>query len=210
MRMWRCRSTARNDFPRVCRNERTLSLMLTSLSEFKDMRKAWRKKKREQTNTEPDAQYIHGVTPWPNRGSIDSSMGSDFDRRNSVMSVMSSSDRGSAYVPHAYGEARPTTASSIASSVEGRSYFPGTQYSHHPLNAVPAAVRRPSAPGHVSLPTQIPQGFRQVDGDYPTPTPQNPYTAFARQGYPFQTLTSPMPMAAGGNQQFGAQFAFQH
>ncbi len=174
------------------------------------MRKAWRKKKREQTAAVANGQFTNGgTTSWPLGPSTDSSSGSDFDRRDSVMSLMTTSDRGSMYAPsYGYGDSRPTTSSSVASSADARSYVP-SQYSHHLLNAVPAAVRRPSAPGHMQMPQQIPQGFRQAEGDHPTPTQQNPFPATQRQSFPFQTLTSPMPMAAGGNQQFGAQFAFQ-
>jgi len=177
------------------------------------MRKAWRKMKREQTASFSNGQYINGTTSaWPQRPSIDSSSsGSESDHRDSTMSMLSTSDRGSvAYATlYGYGDSRPTTSSSIASSADGRSCFP-SQYSHHMLNAVPAAVRRPSAPGHLPMPEQVPQGFRPAEGDHPTPTQQNPFLSATRQSYPFQTLTSPMPMPMpAGGQQFGAQFAFQ-
>lgn len=168
------------------------------------MRKAWRKKKRDQTV----AASASGQYPAWQRESGDSSSGSDFERRPSTASM---SERGSVSYPNAYGyDSRPTTSSSIASSAHGRSYFP-SQYSHHMLNAVPAAVRRPSAPGQIPMPQQFPQAFRPADGDHLTPTQQNPFPAIPRQAFPFQSLTSPMPvpMPAGGNQQFGAQFAFQ-
>lgn len=173
------------------------------------MRKAWRKRKREQTTAVGNGQHAAGApSAWPHRHSIDSSSGSDFDRRDSVMSMMSSSDRSIAYAPsYSYAESRPTTSSSIASSADGRPYM-SSQYSDHALSSVPVAVRRPSAPGHLPMPQQMPQGFQQADGDYPTPTQANPFPSEGRQSFPFQTLTSPMPMSAGG-QQFGAQFAFQ-
>ncbi|WWC63968.1 uncharacterized protein I303_106574 [Kwoniella dejecticola CBS 10117] len=106
-------------------------------SEFKDMRKAWRKKKREAAANNANAMYAANAAAWSQRASISSASGteSDWDRRDSMMSVGSeyppsrssmSYQGGYAHAPwSAGGESRPSTSSSSISSVDGRSYFAG-------------------------------------------------------------------------------------
>ena len=177
------------------------------LSEFKDMRKQWRKKKREQAAAVANAQYMSANPNWQATGRPSIASESDFDRRDSVASIFSTTSdydpRGSIVYPSNYSwnpqadASRPNTSSSIASSADGR-YAQG--YSHGMIN--PAQVRRPSVPGHLPLPPG-PSPQTQV-ADHPTPTQQNPYPD--RNGnYSFQTLTSPMP----AGQQYGSTFAFQ-
>ena len=207
------------------------------MAEFKDMRKAWRKKKRDQAAAAANAQYMATTTTWNPRQSISSSE-SDYDRRDSNVSAYSagtadySSHRGSLVYssggyPAWHDSSRPTTSSSVTSSADGR--FPVSVqggYAHGMIGTVPA-VRRPSAPNQMPMPS--PNGFRF--DDHPTPTQQNP---FPHPGHPmhqthpshphqhqaqrpmsqgqmaFGSLTAPMPMPmmAGGGMQ-GSQFAFQ-
>lgn len=162
-------------------------------AEFKDMRKAWRKKKREATAAAANSQYLANAG-W-NRASLSSSSESeDYDRRPS----------SSSYMPSDYSyDSRPNTASSVASSIG---------YPSQVMNDL--ASRRGSGmiqPG--TLPMPMPQqamtGFKFAEGDHPTPTPQNPFAGTTqpqavRNAFPFQTLTQPMPMPT----QYG-QFAFQ-
>jgi hypothetical protein len=198
------------------------------LEEFKDMRKAWRKKKRDA-----NSQASHGQSGNWSRNSISS--GSEFDRRESMVSNMSTSlDR---YQPatslyRTANDSRPNTGSSVASSSDGRSYFP------HQMNVPPFGygqvqslgpgaslqARRDSAPQHVSMPYQVhPAGFRQND-EGATPTTQNPFPFAQHQphaqhqpqhvlsmqpgtgGFPFQALTAPVPLVNGPQH---GQFAFQ-
>jgi len=189
------------------------------------MRKQWRKKKRDQAAAAANAQYMATTHTWNPRQSISSSE-SEFDRRDSSTSNFSigsdynSSHRGSvvygggAYQTWTGGSSRPTTGSSVTSSTDGRfvSIPPAHgAYAHGMINPSPA-VRRPSAPGHMAIPPQA-QMFRT--DDQPTPTQQNPYprppgSANANHAgqFPFQSLTTPMPMMAGSAGQPG-QFAFQ-
>ncbi|WWD21336.1 hypothetical protein CI109_105820 [Kwoniella shandongensis] len=180
-------------------------------SEFKDMRKAWRKKKREAAAMNANAQYGVTTSAWSQRPSIGSSSDSDWDRRDSTASDFSRRSSGPypvgyAAAPWSNGvESRPSTSSSIASSMDGRSYFhtahPNPNYSMNPpqsyLNSVGNVAmqdgRRPSAPQHLPMPSHNPMidGFRQPEGDHPTPTANNPFPQ-QRHGYPFATLTSPM------------------
>ena len=181
------------------------------------MRKAWRKKKREHAAAHANAQYMQsGQWGGPHRPSISASE-SDFDRRDSTATIFSAnsdySHRGSlVYAPN-YGWApdgsRPNTSSSMASSADGR--FVPVPAAYHQMNPMP--IRRPSMP----MPApQAGQGFRQGEGDQPTPTQQHPFPARpgsseGNASFPFQTLTSPMPMAAGTHSYGGGgnQFAFQ-
>jgi hypothetical protein len=199
------------------------------------MRKAWRKKKRDQAAAAANAQYMATTTTWNPRQSISSE--SDFDRRDSAVSSYSvgtdySSHRGSMVYssggyPAWHDSSRPTTSSSVASSADGRFPIQGVQggYAHGMINTAPAS-RRPSAPTH--MPMSSSNGFR-LDGQ-PTPTQQNPFPypghmmqpshsghqqhqapRSASQGQMgFGSLTAPMPvpMMAGGSVQ-GSQFAFQ-
>ncbi|ORY33059.1 hypothetical protein BCR39DRAFT_557250 [Naematelia encephala] len=155
-------------------------------AEFKDMRKAWRKKKREQTASASNGSFA----PWQSRPSISSSE-SDFDRRDSTFSMSeASSHRGS-----------------VASNYTAYSWNdpsrPGSSHSY-------VANRRPSAPMHMTMPPQ-PMGFRQEGTS--TPTQQNPFPGQLQPqprtmpNYGFPTLTSAMPM--GSAQQSYSQFAFQ-
>lgn len=223
------------------------------------MRKAWRKKKRDASN---NAASSSQHANWA-RGSISS--GSEFDRRDSTMSTMSSASASRFPTANANyrsananggAESRPTTGSSVASSSDGRSFFPqqsdvppfgyGQNMPAMPANMSGLQSRRDSAPQHVSMPFPSQSvGFRQND-DGVTPTPQNPFplnfsmnysmnpNGVGQQqhqqqqhhqpyphhphhpqqmamrpgtgGFPFQTLTQPMPMVNGP--QYG-QFAFQ-
>ncbi|WVF65482.1 hypothetical protein IAT40_000210 [Kwoniella sp. CBS 6097] len=222
-------------------------------SEFKDMRKAWRKKKREAAAATANAQYMASAAAWTQRTSMSSASGeSDWDRRDSSVSMMSASDFGhrssqsypAGYAPWSAGaESRPSTSSSSISSIDGRGYYPAPPqqqaYGVHPhahphsyVNplipgmGVPGAnaanVRRLSAPQHLSMPAPL-DGFRQPEGDHPTPTAQNPFPQpqagqSHRAGFPFATLTSPMSAQAmplgstgqpGDGVYGGGPFAFQ-
>ncbi|WVR09004.1 hypothetical protein IAU60_006064 [Kwoniella sp. DSM 27419] len=208
-------------------------------SEFKDMRKAWRKKKRDATAAVANGhQQYNGMTAWPQRTSIGSSgTDSEWDRRDSMMSTASdfsssghrsSQSYSAGYAPWSSmaggmaAESRPSTSSSSISSVDGRSYFP--QPAQQPYGMAPSgymtnmsnnAARRLSAPQHMSMPAPSLEGFRPPEGDHPTPTAQNPFPLpQPRAGFPFATLTSPMSaqtgMVAGGDGSYSAgPFAFQ-
>lgn len=137
------------------------------------MRKAWRKKKRDVSN------------PSDPRGSISSE--SDLDRRASTTANLPISPaRPHPHTASLYrtaADSRPTTASSAASSSNGRTtiYTPQTNippfgYGHQSIPVLPSnmQIRRESAPTHVNMPHHQHVGFRQND-DGPTPTSQNPY-----------------------------------
>lgn len=204
-------------------------------SEFKDLRKAFRKRKREQAaamaNANASAQYV----AWT-RGSVSSE--SDYSRRDSFASAPRYSVDAGMY------DSRPNTAGSTVSSVSsgyGHSIsngpssgasaaslhydYPQAQLQQQQANAGMINVRRDSAPQHIPLPSQ-PMGFRAaLDG--PTPTQQNPFPTSsasmpalnvhtnrqqappgAAGGFPFQALTQPMP-GPGQMVQGYQQFAFQ-
>jgi hypothetical protein len=119
---------------------------------------------------------------------------------------------GGGYQSWGGDSSRPTTGSSVASSTDGRFVpIPPSHgaYAHGMINPSPA-VRRPSAPGHMAIPPQT-QAFRPED--HATPTQQNPYprpgSANPVAQFPFQSLTTPMPMMAGSATGQGGQFAFQ-
>jgi hypothetical protein len=74
--------------------------------------------------------------------------------------------------------------------------------------------RRPSAPTHIPMPPNaVENGFRQIEGDYPTPTPQNPFPQMNANGMRQQfqsTLSGPMANPQQLNAPFEQQqFAFQ-
>ncbi|KAL7421105.1 hypothetical protein Q5752_003989 [Cryptotrichosporon argae] len=145
-------------------------------SEFKEMRKAWRKKKREQ-----QTQASSSAQGW-NRASMSSVSGSEYDRRASLMSEYDPDySTRSSYVSYGY-DARPTTASSVTSSVDGRFAYA------YPADA--SGVRRPSVP---LLPTQYAAEF--------APPPSEP-----RPSYPFTSapVVPSLPPVS-----FAGQFAFQ-
>lgn len=165
------------------------------MAEFKDMRKAWRKKKREAAAHAANSQYMNGDGSWQQpRASFSSSSESDYDRRDSAISMFSTSERGSgsfygvpttAATSYSWGagpsgnpaESRPGTASSVASSVAGQYPMytqPGASYGQT-TTLQPVPERRPSAPQHVLMPPVQSMGFARTDGDHPTPTQQNPF-----------------------------------
>ncbi|KAK8844008.1 hypothetical protein IAR55_006801 [Kwoniella newhampshirensis] len=201
--------------------------------EFKDMRKAWRKKKRELAAISANSQFGGNAPGWSQRASIgSSSTDSDWDRRDSAASMMSAtsgfSHRPSGSYPVGYpapswsngAESRPSTSSSIASSADGRSYFHPVQPNYSMSIAQPpylsnvgnmaASARRASAPQHLPMPSHNPMvdGFRQTESDHLTPTAQNPFPQ-QRHGYSFATLTSPMngqamtPVGPNGEAPYG-------
>lgn len=117
--------------------------------------------------------------------------------------------RGSVYSNYGFTDSRPNTAGSMVSS-DGR---PGTGYAAPPPNwGYAPAARRVSAPTHIPMPPQVAEdGFRPVEGDHPTPTPQNPFPQVSHNGRQYfqqQTLAAPM---VAGNQLAGPfdQFAFR-
>ncbi|ORX39227.1 hypothetical protein BD324DRAFT_618896 [Kockovaella imperatae] len=179
-------------------------------SEFKDMRKQWRKKKRDQAAAVANAQYMSANPSWQANGRPSIANESDFDRRDSVASIFSSASeydthRGSLSYPNyswpPADSSRPNTSSSVASTADGRQFVQG--YNHSMLNAVPVN-RRASVPSHMALPPGPTAQSQLPHGDHPTPTQQNPYADRADTTF-FQTLTSPMPAGT----QFGQTFAFQ-
>ena len=179
------------------------------------MRRAWRKSKREHTVILPNGRSVSVGSNSPNQrhNNESDSSDSDLDRRNNITSMMPIPEGESMfYAPaYVYEDSRPTTSSSVVSSAadDRRSYVP-PQYPHtmHPGSIT---ARRPSAPGYLPMPPQMPQNFRHTPSGYPTPTQQNPFPMSMRQDYPFQTLTSPMPMVmgVGSAHHFDSQFAFQ-
>lgn len=159
------------------------------------MRKAWRKKKREQvansnSNGNSNNQYNSQQNGW--RSSISSE--SDYDRRDSSTSMLSSSasSRFPGTTPSVYSyDSRPTTADSqisgpsapSSSHADGRfnnfsltTSQPSTSYGINNNNIGSMQnLRRGSVPQHINMPAQQPAfGFRQND-DGPTPTQQNPF-----------------------------------
>lgn len=201
------------------------------IAEFKEMRKQWRKKKREQTAAVANSQSMQ-MHAW-GRASLSSSSGSEFDRRESSISLVPSEFSGagrnsSVYSNSTYGgfnDSRPGTAGSMASTdsrpgtgysavngAGGPSSAPMWGYGPGPSvmngGACAGGARRVSAPMHIPMPPTIPEnGFRPVEGDHPTPTPQNPFPLApqqqmngssnsnpngGRQYFQQQTLTTPM------------------
>lgn len=161
-------------------------------SEFKDMRKAWRKSKREQQQHNSVHAYGQASAGWPDhRNSIasNSSLESDYQRRESMMSQSSSIYPSGASSYGGY-ESRPGTSGSMVSvASDGRPYAPfsGYQQSMQPnMNS----LRRASAPTHVGGMS----GYR-ADGDGLTPMGAEAYgnapPHFRQPTLPFQTLTTP-------------------
>ena len=169
------------------------------------MRKSWRKRRREETASHANSQSMQQLAGW-NRASMSSSASSDFDRRESSFSSITPSDFGrsnSAYSNYGFTDSRPNTAGSMISMTStdsrpttGYATQPVPQWGYGPGNP---AARRVSAPTHIPMPQQIPEnGFRPVEADHPTPTPQNPFPQMSHNGRQYfqqQTLTAPMPMA---------------
>ncbi|WVO15550.1 hypothetical protein L204_103210 [Cryptococcus depauperatus] len=224
-------------------------------SEFKEMRKAWRKRKREAAAAHANAQYMVSAAAWQanqQRLSIvssSSSSESEWERRESNASVLSAGADPRGSVSYSSGgypwgqptqppvlsvDSRPTTAGSSVSSlsVDGRyiptppasASLPSTSYTFASPSAPPTsgagsvATRRPSAPQHLPLPSHNPmEGFRQAEGDYPTPTANNPFPAGSshaqnKAALGFSTLTSPIDQSGSAEENshdFGGQFAFQ-
>lgn len=190
-----------------------------SRPEFKEMRKSWRKKRREE-NASHNAQSMQQMSGW-NRGSMSSSASSDFDRRESSFSLTPSEfgRSNSTYSSYGFTDSRPNTAGSMV-SIASTDSRPNTGYAPQQQQpqqqTAPAwgygpngpAARRVSAPTHISMPQQMPEnGFRPVEADHPTPTPQNPFPQMSQNGRQYfqqQTLTQPMPMTS--NSQLGGQF----
>lgn len=179
------------------------------------MRKAWRKKKREAANAHSSGQNGQFGGSW-NRGSISSS--SDYDRRDSTSSALSSASDMYGYPLSNYGswDSRPNTASSTASSIDPRAPFSSTSYAPYGgaaslpgTSAGPVglgmgpgvdlnSIRRGSAPQHIPMPA-FPQGldgFRPNDGDHPTPTPQNPFAGQLRPNGPQAAAGASFPFQA--------------
>jgi hypothetical protein len=204
------------------------------MTEFKELRKQFRKRKREQAALLANANASVQYAAWT-RGSMSSE--SDYSRRDSFASAPRYSMDSDMY------GSRPNTASSMSSvsSGYGNSSY-AYDYSQAPLQqqqqqAQPQShmapgqmggminnARRDSAPQHIPLPTSANMGFRQ-NQDGPTPTQQNPFPSLsangippmnvhtnrqaapATTGYPFEALTMPAGPAMG--QQPYQQFAFQ-
>lgn len=194
------------------------------------MRKAWRKKKREAAASSANGAQYTGSS-W-GRSSMSSESDVDRrESTSSVMSTTSGHYPAATSSGYSY-DSRPNTSSSVASTSDGRYYPQQTNVppfgygqtippsSTMPFSASSLQARRESAPQHMPMPTH-PMGFRQND-DGITPTAQNPYPSTmsmyhtqppAHQypatvrpgtgGFPFQTLTAPVP------QSVTSQFAFQ-
>lgn len=177
-----------------------------------------------------NAQYAHHVqqagnpyaVPWT-RASVTSSSGSD-ERRDSNTSYMNSDYSGRSSIYSAYGmsDSRPSTAGSMASSVEVGVGLagPGPASAAY-ASAMPqwgygdftnGAGRRASAPTHIPMPqSAVENGFRQIEGDFPTPTPQNPFPQMNANGLRqyHGTLSGTMANTQQLNPAFDQQFAFQ-
>lgn len=180
------------------------------------MRKAWRKRKREQAAAAANAQYMATTTTWNPRSSLSSE--SDFERRESNASFVSSdySHRGSVVYAGGYGgwdggSSRPGTSSSVASSTDGR--FPMSAYATGMINPAPA-IRRPSVPNQIGIPSHqsfkvdntAPQPLINSAGSYTHPSQRLSTSSASSSSFPFQSLTSPMPMMSNSQ---GGPFAFQ-
>jgi hypothetical protein len=192
------------------------------------MRKSHKKKKKENAAAAANAQYAHHVQqaghpyamPWT-RGSITSSSGSD-ERRESNASYMTSDYSGRSSIYSAYGmsDSRPSTAGSMVSTGEVGMPGPGPASAAY-ATAMPqwgygdftnGVGRRASAPTHIPMPQNaVENGFRQIEGDFPTPTPQNPFPQMNANGMRqyHSTLSGPMAAPQQLNQGFEQQFAFQ-
>ncbi|WWC91149.1 uncharacterized protein L201_006090 [Kwoniella dendrophila CBS 6074] len=192
-------------------------------SEFKDMRKAWRKKKRELAANNANAMYAANAAAWSQRASISSASGteSDWDRRDSMMSTASDyTHRSSASYPIGYapwssngaagGESRPSTSSSSISSVDGRSYFaaPPPQLANQPnygntinpnQNAYVNAInqRRVSAPQHLPMPMSSGVVGNGLDG----------FRQIGVENGDHPTPTAQNPFPGQGGQRAGFPFA---
>ena len=181
-------------------------------SEFKDMRRAWRKKKREQQAAAANAQYMAQTQTWNNRLSLTSSE-SEFDRRESHdSSIFGSSDMGSqrgtiTSFPFSW-DSRPSTASSVDSTSDGR-FGAISAYATDMINPAPA-LRRPSAPTHVPIPMTVPS-FKMESLSSSTPTNGHhasisPFDVRpGSSGHIYGNASLPMTNAVP----VGGQFAFQ-
>jgi len=168
-------------------------------SEFRELRKAWRKAKKEAA--------ARGSGGNQGRNSISSS---DSGRRDSTASV--SRDFSNYSFNNNTPDTRPTTSSSSSSFVQDQ-YFssntafqPPTRRSSVPVSHLP--------PGPIPMPQIHQQGFRPQDGEYLTPTQQNPFPDNSMRygsqaGYPFQTLTAPMQSQGSGQHGFGSSNGWQ-
>nr|XP_019049658.1 hypothetical protein I302_00076 [Kwoniella bestiolae CBS 10118]OCF28588.1 hypothetical protein I302_00076 [Kwoniella bestiolae CBS 10118] len=192
-------------------------------SEFKEMRKAWRKKKREVAANNANAMYAHNAAAWQQRVSISSASGteSDWDRRDSAASMMSNGSeynthRSSASYPVGYApwsaaqssavDSRPSTSSSSISSIDGssRNYFapppPPTGYGGTiaPTSYVnPINSRRISAPQHLPMPMSMGMPTGHLDAGF----------RGMQDDHPTPTAQNPFPQTQrGGPGQGGFPF----
>jgi hypothetical protein len=196
------------------------------------MRKAWRKKKRESNAASTSSQTNSSNPQWSGgRNSVDSSSSDSDERRESnASSLPLPSHRGSIQYNQNFtwapNDHRPNTGSST-SSFQTQPHPHPAQYIHPSSMMNPVQpIRRPSAPGYLTMPGNLGQGFRHQEGDIPTPTQMNPYPMPALSGYAphvqsqvqghgqgqgeyqFSMLSSSVPVT-GLQHGFGAQFAFQ-
>ncbi|WVQ93153.1 hypothetical protein IAU59_000217 [Kwoniella sp. CBS 9459] len=190
-------------------------------SEFKEMRKAWRKKKRESAAAAANAQYMANAAAWTQRTSMSSASGeSDWDRRDSSASMMSASDFGhrssqsypTGYAPWSAGaESRPSTSSSSMSSIDGRSYYPAAPqqqaYGIHPHHAHPHAYVNPLIPGMGAANANA-ANVRRLSAPQHVSMPA-PFDTFrqAEGDHPTPTAQNPFPQPQGG-QSHRAGFPF--
>ncbi|OWT36998.1 hypothetical protein J008_04158 [Cryptococcus neoformans] len=194
-------------------------------AEFKEMRKAWRKKKREHASAQASSQYMTNAAAWQQNyqrlsfASTSSAPDSDWDRRESSTSTVSVSTDGrpSFSYPTNYSwgvppqgmpfqagmmsvDSRPSTSSSNVSSVS----MDGTFISNQPISA-PTSVMSMGPPTYLYLsgPPSLPGGVvsRRPSAPQHVPMPpSNPVDGFrpADGDHPTPTMGNPFPTGPSG------------
>jgi hypothetical protein len=133
------------------------------------------------------------MTDFSHRGSLYSSYGQDSSRPTTSSSVASSalSDGRPMTSGSAYGPASTFVHPSYMQQLHIQQQQQQQQPQHQQQSQFPPQGqmqsgqllenRRASAGFHIPMPQQQTSGFRQAEGDHPTPTPNNPFPLPAQQ-----------------------------
>ncbi|XAO24905.1 hypothetical protein I312_103714 [Cryptococcus bacillisporus CA1280] len=193
-------------------------------AEFKEMRKAWRKKKREHASAQANSQYMTNASAWQQNyqrlsfASTSSTADSDWDRRDSSTSTLSVSTdgRSSFSYPTNYSwgvppqgtpfqagimsvDSRPSTSGSNVSSVS----MDGRFISNQPTPAPTSAMGMPPTYFYLSGPPSLAGGVASRRPSAPQHLPMPPANTMdgfrpAEGDHPTPTVGNPFPTCPSG------------
>lgn len=193
-------------------------------AEFKEMRKAWRKKKREHASAQANSQYMTNASAWQQNyqrlsfASTSSTADSDWDRRDSSTSTLSVSTdgRSSFSYPTNYSwgvppqgmpfqagmmsvDSRPSTSGSNVSSVS----MDGRFISNQPTPAPASAMGMPPTYLYLSGPPSLTGVVASRRPSAPQHLPMPPASTMdgfrpAEGDHPTPTVGNPFPTCPSG------------